>query len=267
MTTNQTSARFCAPIPREDRWRGDVLPSEESASLLLWIRPCLLSWSRTVNWLFSPVVGNKTYVGDLWGLNARGDLLILETKLDRTGVAQDPFEDFVNYATSESALKLWTASSLKARWLHLVRAEYKFIKRYAQRLCPNACLRGIHRGVLPYSEHRDAVWRWQHSYRHLLLPKFMTGVYLRAIERSLRERERRQNPAPVFAGVVATVSETTPRLSSKGLTTMRDLQSRVGCDRVLLRRMHAKRSTSGAVRVQASVWDGRRSLGNATRGS
>src|SRR3990167_6071043 len=83
------------PIARVGRRAGDILPSEESASFLLWAWPDLLGWPRQINWLFSPVVGKHKYPGDLWGLDSQGGLLIVETKFDRTRARQDPFADFI----------------------------------------------------------------------------------------------------------------------------------------------------------------------------
>ena len=113
------SARCAVPIPRAGAHGGGLLPSEESASFLLWAWPRLLGWPRTINWLFSPVTGKDSYPGDLWGLDSRGELLIVETKLDRKGATQDPFEDFVAYCRQPANEKRWRADHLRRRWERL----------------------------------------------------------------------------------------------------------------------------------------------------
>jgi hypothetical protein len=169
----------------------------ESASFLLWAWPRLLGWQRPLNWLFSPVVGNKVYPGDIWGIDGNGDLLIVETKLDRSGRGQNPFADFVP-CCQRSVEELWHANSLRAHWLHLADLEDVFLDEHARYLQTDSPLKGTYPGVLPYSRHRDAVWRWQSIFRRRVLPKFRRGSWRREVERSLQKREARKNPAPFF---------------------------------------------------------------------
>ncbi len=231
-----TRSAICEPpIFRGDAPGWDLLPSEESASFLMWAWPRLLGWPRAVNWLFSPVVGNRTYPGDLWGLDSRGDLLIVETKLDRTRARQDPFGDFVDYCRAPATKKRCQARELRHRWEKLIVKEEAFLRTHALALTPDAPLAGTHPGVLPYSVHRDATWRWQTLYRDHIAPQFQSGAYRRAVVRSLRIRESRRNPSPIFVGLIATVRAQPPLLSATGTAALRALRDRVGPDRVCLR--------------------------------
>ena len=240
-----------APIPRHGRPGGDVLPSEESASFIMWAWPRLLGWPRTVNWLFSPVVGNKKYPGDLWGLDSDGNLLIVETKLDR-GRSQDPFFDFLPYSASFEARRRCRSEELRAHWEPLVGEEERFLRMELPRLTPRARPVGVHRGVLPYSVHRDATWRWQKLYRARIAPLFRGRHYRRAVERGLRLREARRDPPPIFVGLIASVAPRSPRLSPKGAAAMRDLRGLVGPDFVFLRMLLAGRA-GGLISVGCST--------------
>jgi hypothetical protein len=163
------------PIPDARRAHGDVLPSEESASIWLWAWPSLLGWPRCVEWLFSPVVGNSKYPGDLWGLDDAGNLLIVETKVDRPGARQNPLQDFLGYATTNSVRQFWSATALARRWRPLLDAELAFLKYDFRKFDPASPPTGKYPGVLPYSRHRIALWRWSQLYRELISPRFVTG--------------------------------------------------------------------------------------------
>lgn len=245
------SAKCDAPIPRNDRIAGDLLPSEESASFLLWAWPRLLGWPRPVNWLFSPVVGNKVYPGDLWGIDSHGDLLIVETKLDRTRRLQDPFANFVPYCAGP-AWGVWQADSLRARWLDLSDKEAVFINEHAGRLEPDSPLIGTYRGVLPYSVHRITVWRWQSVFLKQVVPKFHDGSYRKEVERSLKKREDKKNPPPVFFGLIATTGSSDPRLSISGRAALVSLYRILGGKRICLRAMRVERD--GFHRVRIKCW-------------
>jgi len=245
------SARCVPPIPRPDRMGGHLLPGEESASLLLWAWPRLIGWPRRINWIFSPVVGNIRYPGDLWGIDSRGELLIVETKLDRAGRPQNPLEDFVPYCASCTASKLCCADSLERRWRELMRREDMFLESYGTRLLTGkARLTGTFPGVLPYSRHRDAVWRWRTLFRERIVPLFRAGTYRRAVERSLRARRKHGDPSPLFVGVIATVLPKSPGLSKRGQIAFLNLVRCAGRQRVLLRAMRVESTGSGYIRIR-----------------
>ena len=245
------SAKCAAPIAQPNRPGGHLLPAEESASLLLWAWPRLIGWPRSINWIFSPVVGNMKYPGDLWGIDTRGELLIVETKLDRAQSPQNPLEDFVPYCVSPLVSKRWYAESLYRRWSSLVEHEENFLRAYAAQLSPHAKLTGTYRGVLPYSRHRDTIWRWQELFRERIVPRFQSGSYRRAVERSFRNRRKRGNPPPVYVGVIATVVPQDPRLSRNGERALVTLARRVGRQRVLLRMMRIEPDGSARIRIRS----------------
>ena len=240
------SASCDAPIPRKDRPNGDIIPSEESATLWLWAWPELLGWRRTINWLFSPVVGNTDYPGDVWGLDSAGSLLIVETKLARNANGPDPFADFVPYA------RRGRASELRNRWLRLVALEDQFMRDYSARLAPGHCPVGTHRGVLPYSRHRDAVWRWHQLFEQRIAPRFRDRGYHRGVLRSFRVREAAGNPPPTFVGLLATTHDGVADLSPRGRYAMDALTRIVGARRVFLRTIRAVRV--GGRRLRISSW-------------
>lgn len=246
------SAKCGLPIARPNRLGGHLLPGEESASLLLWVWLRLIGWPRRINWIFSPVVGNRKFPGDLWGVDSRGELLIVETKLDRAQRPQNPLADFVPYSSSPTASNLWHADSPYRRWRSLVLQEESFVRRYAGRLRPEAPLTGTFPGVLPYSRHRDAIWRWQVLFREQIVPRFEDGSYRRAVERSLRSRRERGDPPPIFVGVIATVTPNVPRLSKRGKATLCRLTRHVGHQRVLLRAMRVE--PDGSLRIRIRSW-------------
>jgi hypothetical protein len=246
-------ARFAmcpAPIPDSRRRGGHLLPSEESASFLLWAWPRLLGWSRAVNWLFSPVVGNKTYPGDLWGVDSHGDLLMVETKLSRSRTAQDPFSDFEAYCSIPANARLWRAETLRRRWSYLFRQEERFLRTWARGLDAHDRRKATCPGVLPYSEHRDAVWRYQTVFRTRIVPRFRSGRYRRAVDRALRIRSARGDPKPVFVGLIATIEPHPVRLSAQGSRAFWALRRAVGPERVLLRILRATGCSKDRVRIE-----------------
>src|SRR2546426_2802088 len=122
----QRFARCGRPLRIRGESGNVLLPSEESASIWLWAWPSLLGWRRRINWLFSPVTGNTRHPGDLWDLDAAGNLLIVETKLDKAGSPQNPLEDFLAYVQDPDAQARWTSEALYTRWARLFQSELKF---------------------------------------------------------------------------------------------------------------------------------------------
>jgi len=241
---------FCeSPIAEPRRTFGDIIPSEESVSLWLWAWPRLLGWPRRINWLFSPVVGNKKYPGDVWGIDSAGRLIIVETKINSGARLQNPFEDFVPYTKSNANSHLWSTETLFNRWWGLLISEQAFIASELPRLCLSRRPLGTHRGVVPYSVHRDAVWRWQEVYRDQIAPLIAVGPYERAVRRALRMRAAAGDPPPLFVGLVASVRPGDLLLSARGMKAFGVLKQQVGHNRVLLRGAHATKSSKG-VRIR-----------------
>lgn len=252
------SVRVAAPAAGHGR-SDNILPTEESASLPLWAYPGLLGWPRSVNWIISPVVGNDRYPGDLWGLDSRGDLLIVEMKLHRSR-RQDPFADFVPYASSGTAEGRWRASPLEEYWRRLVALEERFLREFGN---PRSAPRKERTspGVLPYSRRRAAIRAWPTLLRQRIAHRFRNGQYRRAVERSIRERRLRNDPPPIFVGVIATVAEGEPLLSVAGRKAFDDLRSRVTRRRVIFRALRVQRA--GERRLFVRCWTPREATSSA----
>lgn len=244
-------AQCAPPIPDARLIDGHLLPSEESASLWLWAWPSLLGWDRPVEWLFSPVVGNAKHPGDLWGIDDEGILLIVETKVDTAIARQDPLCDFCEYVAKPEVRDLWTSAELRKRWRRLFKQEMTFLREHFESFAPSVVPTGTYRGVVPYSRHRVALWRWQHLYRTQIAPRFEDGEYEARVMKALRTREENREPAPVFVGLIATTRGAEPQLSNQGRQAAVTLQSVVGRDHVLLR---AIRPTDADGEVRICSW-------------
>jgi len=88
---------FYASVPDyyRNKWKREVLKVREHAGTFwLWADPGLLSWRFEIRWLFSPVNTGARRPGDLWGVDSKGNLLIVENKLQGRG---DPFQDFIGF--------------------------------------------------------------------------------------------------------------------------------------------------------------------------
>ena len=229
--------------------RNGLPTLEESASLVLWGWPELLGWPRTIRWLFSPVVGKSPYPGDLWGIDERGELVIVETKLYRAGRAPDPFSDFLECSDHDYVRCHWEPAPLEKRWRDLLRAERQFCSKHATAFWSSPePTEGLFRGVLPYSRHRKAAWQWPTLCKERLMPLFAAHDYEQAIESSLKARAD-GNTAVAFVGVVATTLPRDPRLSAQGCRAMAALKEGQRSATVVLRALRVSPSAPGRVRV------------------
>jgi hypothetical protein len=135
----------------------DLVRYEEEATLWLWASPELLGWHRQIAWLFSPVVGKRLCPGDLWGVDEVGDLIPVETKLNRGG--QDSFADFVGFEAEPECRSRLCSPFLLGRWEQLMRLEREFVRSKASQLTGDLSSAGKDPGVVPYSFKRFAVRR------------------------------------------------------------------------------------------------------------
>ncbi len=146
-----------------------VFGYEEAGTLWLWVWPSLLGWPHEITWLFSPVTGKRPWPGDLWGLDATGNLLIVEAKSARGGSATDPFEDFVDY-TAPPVEQLMR--DLRSRCQTYLEYERSFINDHATALREEHLALSRYPGVVPYSRQRREVRRWRHLYFDHIVPLF-----------------------------------------------------------------------------------------------
>ena len=238
------SRKTCAPPdPQIMRALGkpskDPLSSEEVGSFLLWVWPELLGWPFQVAWIFSPVTGNTKWPGDLWGLDDRGNLLIVETKVAKQGARpQNPLKDFVGFERRPKAKvregSVLETPALRSRWLRLIEKEREFIKKNYSLLSSGEIKLGKHEGVVPYSSKRSQTWTWRRLYIREIAPKIVGKYYQRKTEANLLERAKQGNPRPHYFALFSVYDECSPSLSERGLTSYRSLCHAAGKNHVHL---------------------------------
>jgi hypothetical protein len=89
---------------------GEIIPSRESATLWLWLRPRLLGWDDLI-WLDLQFF--EAY-WCLWGIIEAGDLFIVEIRMGDDRALQDPFAGLVAYGKTCNN-KEWTTRALRSR--------------------------------------------------------------------------------------------------------------------------------------------------------
>lgn len=237
---------YCAPPILTMRPSfGDLIPSEESASLWVLAWPRLLGWPRRIHWLFAPAVDSRRKgPGDLWGLDSEGRLIIIETKFDPVAGPKDPFKSFVPYIKSGIDDHSWTTKELRARWLKYFASERNFVENELATFWSTKPMTGTYRDSVPYSFRRYAVWRFRSLYCTSIAPLIVNGTYQRAIDRALRLREAAGDPPPVFVGLVASMTANF-QLSKEGRKNLLVLQRRAGESRVHLRAINATLGSKG----------------------
>lgn len=155
---------------------------------------------------------------------------------------------FVPYAKTVTKSRQYiTSTSLAKRWVCLLKKERHFIRSYQGSRPPWRPPGATYPGALPYSSHRDAVWRWRTLYLDRIAPVIAGRPYERAVRRSFSLRAAAGDPPPYFVGLVATVFGTDPVLSATGVSSLKNLRAEVGAERVVFR---AARVTSGPKRLR-----------------
>lgn len=182
---------------------------EEYATLWLWAWPQLLGWKARINWLFSPVTGNRQYPGDLWGIDADGVLIVLETKRRASSRSSNPFEDFFPWAERISQGEPSDAA-LRTRFERLYEQELEFKRESATFFSSQSLPGGCFPGVLPYSRHRQVIWEWRELYASRIASHVPSDSYQRAVERSFWIRARQANPRTAVFGVMVTADLAAP---------------------------------------------------------
>lgn len=208
---------------------------EEESIVWLWAFPDLFHWQNSAEWLFSPVVGNKQWPGDLWGLDNKGNLLIIEAKNCRTQLKSDPFEDFENFLKShDSYMEEFTSENLRQKWEDLLKKELSFSNCYDKRP------RGKTEGILPRSNHRNHIRRWK-DIAKIIDERIRSDFYKCTVERLLKKRKNRDNPVPHFFGLLVRDKRMCFGLNEKGQQTKQKLCNRVKKTNVHLYEAYAER--------------------------
>ena len=207
---------------------------EGSACVWLWAWPELIMWSEPICWLFSPVVGNTRWPGDLWGVDRRGRLVIVEAKTWKRGASVDPFVDFLGpaAAVAQGTCDTIRTNALRERWRRLLRRERSFVKDHESSLRRGDVLDGCYPGVVPYSRHRAPVQRWRQLYLDRIGPEIASIDYENRVNVHLDAREQTGDPPPHMVGVVAALGDGEARLSSSGLRNALALRQMLGAERV-----------------------------------
>lgn len=230
---------LCGLPKRRPIERAVSIFGEGAACIWIWVWPHLLGWHSPIVWLFPSVLGNKTErglakAGDLWGVDATGELLILEAKSCYAGHRRvDPFADFVGPAKKliDGTCTDVDADRLEDDWHKLLNKEREFIKEHLREFKLGKPLTGTYRGILPYSRKRAALQIWRDLYCNRVVPMVKGSKYPLTVRRYLDQRKGRGNPPPHFIGLLASVDGTRPALNRNGgenMTTLKNMaQGRV----------------------------------------
>ena len=247
-----TISAYCIPQPETWSWDGSSIMAdksgvyqvyEESGTLWVWAFPDLLGWPADIAWLF-PRVSNDG-PGDLWGIDATGDLLIMETKSSTPKKRlEDPFQDFANLDFLQDK-NLFKADRLQRIWEELYDQELAWIRSGCQK--PD----GAAPGVIPYSSHRGTISLWITLWREKLLP-FLEGVQYPATVRDfLRRRKERVDPPPHFFGLYTVTHSKRPGLSQPGSKHFRELAKHVGVGRIHQRALRCLKLENGIAKIES----------------
>ncbi len=208
-----------------------LFAAEESATFWLWAYPSLLNWPGKLEWLFSPVVGNSDYPGDLWGIDDSGNLLLIETK---RGKRTDPFQDFVNFEKSGMKTAV-SVEKVAKRWKNLYESERRFWQNHETDLRRQSLEQITAKGVVPYSSKRYATRRWPALYAEVIAPRlFSEPTYAENVGHYLEIRNQSNITTIYYVGLVLVNEPNLLTLSTKGHDHYLKLMSLVGNERVIL---------------------------------
>lgn len=229
---------------RDTRSRtSDIAQMEESGTFWLWAWPEILGWPVGITWLFSPISGNYPWPGDLWGVDAAGELLIVETKSSANPA--DPFEDFLKCEQRRSEGQFPpTVQSIQTRWEKGLRDERRFIdvNRDALQFGSDRCIPGP--GVLPNSCKRLVTWRWRGLYLEFIAPVIASQAYEDAAVSALNRLNNRSELCPHYFGLFTILGSARPCFSAAGKQRYEALRASVDADHVHVRTIKCTGSVS-----------------------
>jgi len=216
-------------------------PQEEDGTLWLWAWPELLAWPCNIQWLFSPVVGNKQFPGDLYGINETGRLTLVETK--RAVGRADPYEDFIGKI---SWFRTMSTATLRSRWEKLLRDERRFIEKYLSMLQQVTRFERTLPGVVPYSSRRFAVLQWPELYRSRIAPMLAPGAdYETKVAKYLSRREGSVMNQVSYVALFTVPRGGVPQLSKSGRENYARLIAEAGRENVHVRAVQALETSQG----------------------
>ena len=194
---------------------------EEEAICWLWAAPSLLPWDNAIVWLYTPVVGNARWPGDLWGIDSGGNLLIIEAK--RSSRNDDAFKDFV--AFHQDGRNELSGTHWKEKWAGHLKSELDYPDGMSERS------KGQTDGVLPRSNKRNHIRRWPELGRKI-------DVYIRSATYSsiaieyLNIRTNNGDPTPYYFALMIGSDRRSNVLSNTSLGSASMLCLMVGHDHV-----------------------------------
>ena len=237
------SAAVETELPKEYLgWQGLLeIRHEEDAICWFWAYPRLFPWSAPIHWLYTPVVGNSRWPGDLWGVDERGELLILECKQCRR--RDDPFHDFVAY--HRSGREELTADHWLAKWRRHLRAELTFPSSTIERPPQKTA------GMLPRSNRRSHIRRWP-ILAGLIDAHISSGIYFDSVQLALDKRKERSNPTPHYCALMV-VSNDSPLLTPEAIGSGHRLVELVGAGQVHVASAQARVENPGRVRLSSAI--------------
>jgi hypothetical protein len=228
---------------------------EENSAVFLWAYPELLDWPTQVQWLFSPCNEKRLHPGDLWGMDAEGNLLIVESK--RTSDGPGPFGDLLEHElnrqmASDVAAEL-SAERLATRWARLHRAELTFLAANKNLLEQGGTDRQTGPGIYPYSTKRYVTWRWRTMYLQHVVPVILASpAYEQEIQRRLEAYSAYQRP-PHYIGLILAGEDGIAALSPIGHKQLATLRTVAGTERAHVRFISAQYMGDERVRLTGRV--------------
>lgn len=227
---------------------------EEYTTLWLWAYPELLGWHYDIKWLFSPVTGNSKFPGDLWGIDSKGNLIVVEVKSAQNSRPHDPFIDFVEFEARKKTYRsdCFDAKLLETRWIRLLTREQLFLKDFLSDFRKGDLKKRTAPGVVPYSSKRSVVVRWPFLYLHKIAEIFSPGsIYIKTVQKYLSKRSTNIYASQYYFGVIGTPPNTQAGLSRKGKANYDKLCIEIGKNRIHLVAINAKILKKGAVQLKA----------------
>lgn len=185
------------------------------------------------------MTGKTRWPGDLWGVDEKGELIIIEGKYRRTS---DPFLDFVGYLNNDHAELL--SKTIRARWQKRYDSEIKFGDNGYDRREEGETL-----GILPRSNKRVCPRIW----KELMLgvdKEIRSNRYTDKVSSYLKIRSDRDNPPLHFWGLLVYGKYGPPKLSVKGKESMSDLANKVGQDHVHLTIASATKKDATSAKIE-----------------
>ncbi len=221
-----------------------VVDHEEEAVCWLWAYPELLPWNHPVTWLYTPVVGKHRWPGDLWGLDTKGNLLVIEAK--RCGRRNNPFEDFVPY--HRDGREELSAAHWMSKWKGHMHSELRLTDSTAE---PTE---GHTDGILPRSNRRQHLRRWMSLAKQIDSAIRTTG-YCRKVDKALRTRATSSDPTPFYIALMIESRRNGHVLNDSLERSARELRQKVTRDHVMVVAISCRRLPGDQARISTRLVD------------